>query len=143
MDRAQYFNVMGAIIDRIIGLPNGVTMDPKETEAASAAHYKAPRISLSDIEAEILCVAYMDGGNFLTHATIVERDDKTVPPDAHAVTICMVTLKNGWVLVGMSAPASPENFDAAHGRKLAYDRCIMQIWPLMGYTLKEQLHRTR
>lgn len=140
MHRYQYFNVMGSLIDRAMNLPNGVTMDPKEVEAASAAHYKAPRISLKDIEDEIQTVAYTTGDKFMMHATIVERNDKTVPPDAHTVTICMVTMKNGWMLVGMSAPASPENFDAAHGRKLAYDRCIMQIWPLMGYMLKEQLH---
>jgi hypothetical protein len=109
-------------------------------EVQPAPNNGAPKISLADIESEILSVAYTTGDNFLKHATIVERNDKTVPPDAHTVTVCMITMKNGWMVVGMSAPASPENYDASQGRKLAYDKCIQQIWPLMGYQLKEQLH---
>lgn len=116
---------------------------PEATEAASAAHYTAPRVALKDIESEILSVAYMTGDKFLSHAEMLNNPTKQHPVlGASHTTICMVTMKNGWVVIGMSAPASPENYDAAQGRKLAYDRCIMQIWPLMGYQLKEQLQRT-
>lgn len=37
------------------------------------------------------------------------------------------------------ACASPENFDAELGRKIARQNAVQKIWPLMGYALKEQL----
>ena len=142
MSRKSYLDFLERDVREAFKLPHGViTLDPQETEAASQAIYKAPRIALADIEAEISQIAYMTGDKFLSHAEVLHNVDKAIPVlHAATVTICVVTMKNGWMIIGMSAPASPENFDRAHGQKLAYDRCIMQIWPLMGYQLKEQLH---
>ncbi len=55
------------------------------------------------------------------------------------LTLCLVTTKNGFVLVGKSAPASAENFDVELGRKLAYEDAVRQLWPLMGYALRDRL----
>jgi len=41
--------------------------------------------------------------------------------------------------VGKSAPASADNFNADLGRKLAYEDAIRQLWPLMGFALRERL----
>ncbi|HAL1282790.1 TPA: hypothetical protein H5R18_004651, partial [Escherichia coli] len=35
--------------------------------------------------------------------------------------------------------ASPENFDAEIGRKVARKNAIEKIWPLEGYLLKQKL----
>ena len=43
-------------------------------------------------------------------------------------------------MTGESACASPENFDAEIGRKIARDNAVQKIWPLMGYELKQRLH---
>lgn len=56
-----------------------------------------------------------------------------------AMTICVVKLKNGFVLVGKSAPADPENFNAELGRKFAYEDAVRQMWPLEAYVLREKL----
>jgi hypothetical protein len=50
-----------------------------------------------------------------------------------------LVLKNGFTVIGESACASPENFDAELGRKIARTNAIDKVWPLMGYALKEQL----
>ena len=52
------------------------------------------------------------------------------------VTICLLTLVNGFTVTGESACASPENFDAELGRKIARQNAVSKIWPLMGYKLK-------
>jgi hypothetical protein len=49
-------------------------------------------------------------------------------------------LQNGFTVTGESACASPENFDAEIGRKVARQNAVQKIWPLMGYALKQQLH---
>jgi hypothetical protein len=48
-------------------------------------------------------------------------------------------MKNGFTLVGKSAPASPENFDREKGQRFAYEDAIKQLWPLEGYALRERL----
>lgn len=57
-----------------------------------------------------------------------------------ALTICALTLQNGYHVVGESAPASAENFDEAIGRKLARDHARNKIWMLEGYILRTKLH---
>ena len=56
-------------------------------------------------------------------------------------TICALTLFNGFVVIGHSAAASKENFDASIGQKVAYDNAREQIWQLEGYLLKDKLHQ--
>ena len=48
-------------------------------------------------------------------------------------------LRNGFTVTGESACASPENFDAELGRKIARQNAINKAWPLMGYHLKQKL----
>ena len=55
------------------------------------------------------------------------------------VTVCCLTLQNGYSVVGKSAPASPQNFDVDLGRKIAFDDARRQIWALEGYLLKSKL----
>jgi hypothetical protein len=55
------------------------------------------------------------------------------------LTVCCLTLRNGFTVTGESACASPENFDAEIGRKIARDNARNKIWMLEGYLLKERL----
>lgn len=55
------------------------------------------------------------------------------------LTVCALTLRNGFQVVGESAAASPENFDAEIGRKIARDNARSKIWALEGYLLKSRL----
>ena len=56
------------------------------------------------------------------------------------LTVCCLTLKNGFTVTGESACASPENFNKEIGEKIAYDNARNKIWQLEGYLLKEKLY---
>ena len=55
-------------------------------------------------------------------------------------TACLLTLENGYTVLGESACASPENFNAELGRKIARDNAKNKIWQLEGYLLRQKLH---
>jgi exopolyphosphatase/pppGpp-phosphohydrolase len=55
------------------------------------------------------------------------------------MTVCALTLRNGYIVTGESAAASPENFDQAIGRKIARENARNKIWALEGYLLREKL----
>lgn len=55
------------------------------------------------------------------------------------LTICALKLRNGFIVTGESAAASPENFDQAIGRRIARDNARNKIWALEGYLLRERL----
>ncbi len=64
-----------------------------------------------------------------------------VMPSLGLLTFCVLVLRNGFTVTGESACASPENFDAELGRKIARQNAVQKIWPLMGYALKDQLSK--
>lgn len=55
------------------------------------------------------------------------------------LTVCCLTLTNGFTVTGESACASPENFNAEIGRKIAKENARNKIWQLEGYLLKQKL----
>jgi len=59
--------------------------------------------------------------------------------DGSQLTVCVLTLQNGFTVVGESACASPENFNKELGRKIARDHAKNKIWALEGYLLKQKL----
>lgn len=73
----------------------------------------------------------------LIDATIVSEQYHVFP--GTTLTVCAMTLRNGYIVTGESAAASPENFDKAIGRKIAYDNARNKIWGLEGYLLHEKL----
>lgn len=56
------------------------------------------------------------------------------------VTVCCLTLTNGYQVVGQSAAVSAENFNAEIGQKVARSDARNKIWRLEGYLLREKLH---
>ena len=57
------------------------------------------------------------------------------------VTVCCLTLRNGFCVIGKSAAASPENFNVDIGMKVARQNARREIWELEGYLLRHQLHQ--
>lgn len=100
----------------------------------------APRVTMEDIEANIASERYGTGADL----TILNHSKAGVPAmtkSLELLTICVLVLRNGFTVVGTSACASPANFNAEIGRRLARERAIDQVWPLMGYDLRTQLFR--
>ena len=66
--------------------------------------------------------------------------EEFIRPDCHpTMVLCILKLTNGFVLVGKSAPADPENFKELLGQKFAREDAIRQMWPFEGYALRERM----
>ena len=70
---------------------------------------------------------------------IIVKEQYHVFPES-TFTSCLLTLENGFTVHGESACASPENFNAELGRKIARDNAKNKIWMLEGYLLRQKLH---
>lgn len=70
-------------------------------------------------------------------AQIVKEDYHVFP--GTTLTVCALTLRNGYHVIGESAAASPENFDSEIGRKIARENARAKIWALEGYLLRSRL----
>jgi hypothetical protein len=102
------------------------------TDRESAAIAVAPRVALADIEAAI-------AERYDTTADKITGPGAPESRSLKLLSICLLVMKNGFIVIGKSAPASPENFNADLGRKFAYEDAVRQLWPLMGYALRERL----
>ena len=101
----------------------------------------APRITPDDIEANIKHTYFFtaeEGAQGALAKTDPELGAEF--PSISMLTFCVLVLRNGFTVTGESACASPENFDAELGRKIARQNAVSKMWPLMAYALKEKLH---
>lgn len=80
----------------------------------------APRLKPEDIDAKIVSEQYH------------------VFPGT-TLTVCCLTLQNGFNVTGESASASPNNFNEGIGRQIARANAREKIWALEGYLLKTVL----
>lgn len=55
------------------------------------------------------------------------------------LTVCVLTLVNGFKVTGESACAHPDNYDQVVGAKIALDNAREKIWLLEGYLLRQKL----
>lgn len=104
------------------------------TEELAARGATAPRVKLADIRAAIAATYYVSGDAL--------RPENTQAPagvEMGILTLCTLILRNGFIVVGKSAPASPENYDRAKGEQFAREDAERQLWPLMGFALCDKL----
>lgn len=99
----------------------------------------APRVTPADLEANIASEHYFTAEQGAFAAFDPPSGADIVPPALSLLTFCVLVLKNGFTVTGESACASPENFDAELGRKIARENAKQKLWPLMGYALKQTL----
>lgn len=93
----------------------------------------APRITPDHVSAVIASEYYFTAGD------AIGQRDCVYESSLNLLTFCVLVLANGFTITGESACASPENFDAALGRKIARKNAVDKIWLLEGYLLKEKL----
>lgn len=106
----------------------------------------APRITPADIEANIESEVYLIAGEaaravgrFPSASPILMAHKGPISDSLNLLTFCVLVLKNGFTVTGESACASPENFDAELGRKIARQNAISKVWALMGYELRSRI----
>lgn len=78
-----------------------------------------PRVTLEDIESEILSTEYV------VHGTC---------------TIAFVKLLNGFVVTGESHCVNPANYNKEQGEKYAREDAIKKLWAPFGFRLKDRLY---
>lgn len=58
-------------------------------------------------------------------------------------TVCLLTLDNGFEVVGLSACVDPSRYDEGVGRDLAFNDAFSKVWELEGYRLQVDLYNKR
>jgi len=67
--------------------------------------------------------------------------DKKFHRLTEVLTVCVLTLENGFTVTGESACVSPENYKQEIGEKFAYGNAFERVWLLEGYLLKEKQYQ--
>jgi hypothetical protein len=117
------------------------TDDSAIEQEIKAKGLTAARVTPTDIENNIVQEVYFtaadgaDGNHMRMHRARVGETAEAL----NLLTFCVLLLQNGFTVTGESACASPENFDAEIGRKIARQNAVQKIWPLMGYELRSAL----
>ena len=87
-----------------------------------------PRVTMNDIVDNIV------------HSEIVMHQSKS----GQILRWCVLTTKSGYSVTGKpSCAVSPENDNVTQGEKIAYDNALNEMWPLMGYALKEKISQEK
>ena len=97
----------------------------------------APRITPADIEANIRDEVYFTADQ---GCEAEESNDPVLSSfdSLKLLTFCVLVLRNGFTVTGESACASPENFNAELGRKIARQNAVDKVWPPAGLRVAEQ-----
>lgn len=123
-----------------------MSFDTEIENEIQAKGLTAPRVTPGDIEANIVAEYYFTAADgALGFLSTTDADPVTsfsnLPPSLHLLTFCVLVLRNGFIVTGESACASPENFNAELGRKIARQNAKDKIWPLMGYELRTHISK--
>ena len=126
----------GAVVILVYDGPK--TLEQQIEQEIQSKNLNAPRLTPDHIDSKIKAVEYILPRDVCKRDNGVEVFDAPLP--LQTLTFCILTLENGFTVTGESACASPENFDAEIGKKIAYDNAREKIWLLEGYLLKEKLN---
>lgn len=111
------------------------------TESEIKAVSTAPRVTPFEVEAQIRSEFYFTAAD----GVLGESEMGTRPAawtNLDQVTFCVMVLTNGAKIVGVNeGPVSRENFDPEIGRRYARAKAVDQIWPLLGFRLRDELAR--
>jgi len=109
--------------DVAFGVDLGASNQTIEQEI-QAKGLTAPRVTLADLEANIADIEIV----------------KHVSKSGQVLRWAVLTTRCGYAAVGKhSCSVSNENDDAELGEKIAIANTKADLWPLMGYALKERL----
>mgnify|MGYP000959833392 CR=1 FL=1 len=101
---------------------------------------KAPRVTPTDIEANIASTVYFTAFQGFKGNDGTEDQSLATCDALRLLTFCVLILRNGTKIVGISYGAiDPNQHSEQRGREEARAHAIAQIWPLMGYELRSKL----
>ncbi len=100
---------------------------------------QAPKVTIDGMKAKIKDIAYFNLHDAMTCYGLAILGVEAFEP-AKCVTIAVVSMENGFLVIGKSACACIENYDQELGEKYALEDAMNQLWPLEGYLLKTLIH---
>lgn len=107
-------------------IPSPDNTDPSIERLIQAKGLNAPRLRPADLDANIV------------HTEIV----KHTALGGQVLRWAVITTRNGFAVTGRpSVAVSPGNDDQEIGERVALENARNELWPLMGYALKDQLHK--
>lgn len=77
--------------------------------------------------------------------TVTEEDINALIQSEHyekmgkKTTVCVLTLTNGFEIVGTSACVNPDTYKHEIGSKYARERAVAKVWELAGYELQVRI----
>lgn len=122
---------------------------PRSDESAIEQEIQAkglnkPRITPQHIDEQIVSKYFFTAEDGVTgEEQANSRPCAVYERSLSLLTFCVLTLRNGFTVTGESACASPENFDAEIGKKIAFTNAREKIWLLEGYLLRDFLYANR
>lgn len=90
------------------------------------------RVTRCTIEDAIVSEHYFTAGEAV--------DDASAPLALNLLTFCVLVLDNGFTVTGESACVDPANFSSEIGMRVAREKAIEKIWPLLGFRLRDRMH---
>lgn len=115
-------------------LQDGDTVNSKAGYAEWMPYQKGQAAKTEALESKL-----SDNGDVAIEQEI-QAKGLTAPRVTPADIEANIASEHYFTVTGESACASPENFDAELGRKIARQNAENKIWPLMGYELRSKLH---
>ena len=73
-------------------------------------------------------LTYENLGSMIKETSFTVLGEKT--------TVCIITLNNGFEVIGTFAPVDKKNFDLEIGKKISYQRALDKLWEIEGYRLQ-------
>lgn len=73
----------------------------------------------------------------------IRHEEFIYPDGAPSLTLCLITLDNGFFALGMSAPAASQNFNQELGRKYSKENAMRDLWGKFGFALSEKIHASK
>jgi len=99
-------------------------------------HFQNSTVTPEDIEGFIESAYYINAGE-AAPAYVSSSDYSRLS----LLTICVLVLRYGFTVTGEGACADPARYNREIGEKIAREKAVEKIWPLLGFMLRDQLHQ--
>ena len=132
---------IGIVLTKLPAIDPGPDSLEREIQAKAD---KGPRVTPAALQAEIVSAHFFTAyqgakAELQSDGVAANAYEEIGMQPLKLLTFCVLVLRNGFTVYGASACASPENFNAEIGRRIARENAEREIWPLLGFRLRDEL----
>ncbi|WP_046970339.1 Gp49 family protein [Dyella japonica] len=121
---------------------NTLLSDREQAPPELAVSASMTRVTQEEVDAEIVAEIYLNTDPDAAEQAAYRpgTDAAAARLSASCLTVCVLVLSNGHKAVGINhGPVRPEAQDVAYGRYDARQQAVEQIWPLLGFRLRDRV----